>query len=47
MPKTDSPKTDIAYPTIYNWNGRLNEYATNAVWVKFDHINRNISKVIE
>ena len=26
MPKTDPPKTDIVYPTIYNWNGRLNDH---------------------
>ena len=23
VPKTDPPKTDIVYPTIYNWNGWL------------------------
>ena len=26
VPKTDPSKTDIVYPTIYNWNGRLNDH---------------------
>ena len=26
VPKTDPPKTDIVYPTIYNWNDRLHDH---------------------
>ena len=52
MTKTDPPKTDIAYPTIYNWNGRLNDHNRLSMQlmlfgIKFDDLNRNISKVIE
>ena len=40
MPKTDPPKTDIVYPTIYNWNGRLKEYSSlqeNPYIVRYIH----------